>query len=179
MTRFLLTLLCLAGLTATAVAQERTAGQAYDAQVNWSTLMTKLNALDTQNKALALSLTALQTSVTNLTTTVNALSSKVLVMDNKLSAIAACGAQQKYWNGAACVAAGAASLPTLQAATFTENVNYGGHFTPSVAYCVSKGYDTLASVTTSTSTRHTGGREGQDTTYTSGYHMTCLRVVNR
>jgi len=46
-------LLTALGLNATAQAQERSAGQAYDAQVNWAALSNKLDLLDSQNKMLA------------------------------------------------------------------------------------------------------------------------------
>lgn len=167
-------------LAASAVAQERAAGQANDAQVNWTALSTQLNALKTQNQALAASMVTLQGSVTTLTTTVNALSSKVLVMDSKLTAIATCGAQQKYWNGAACVAAGAGSLPTVQTGVFSESCGYSSCASPaSDTYCQGKGYDAVTEVDVQTSTKHTGGSSGGDTTYTSGYTIRCMRVVNR
>jgi hypothetical protein len=181
MKRIVLTTLVCGGLLAgTALAQERAAGQAYDAQVNWAALSTQLNALKTQNQALAASITTMQTSLTNLTTTVNALSSKVLVMDSKLTAIATCGAQQKYWNGSACVTAGADSLPTIQTGVFSESCGYSSCASPaSDAYCQGKGYDAVTEVTTQTSTKHTGGSSGGDTTYTSGYTIRCMRVVSR
>lgn len=76
-------------MSGSALAQERAAGQANDAQVNWSALSAKLDAIDHQNKAIAASVTTLQGSVNGINT--------------KLDAIAACGAQQKVWNGTGCV----------------------------------------------------------------------------
>jgi hypothetical protein len=46
-------LLALAVLATPVIAQERTAGQNYDAQVNWSTLSSKIDAVSNQNKTLA------------------------------------------------------------------------------------------------------------------------------
>jgi hypothetical protein len=97
--RYFLSLAALASLAALPLAaQERAAGQANDAQVNWSALSAKLNAIDNQNKALAASLATLQTSVNGI--------------NGKLDAIAACGAQKKVWTGSGCITAAA----TCQAA---------------------------------------------------------------
>lgn len=175
---------CLALLAALAApgahAQERTAGQTYDAQVNWSALATKIDAVSAQNKALAASMKTLQETLTTLTTTVDALSSKVVLLDSKMSAIATCGAQKTYWNGTRCVA-GSAGLPRVESATFTETRSYrGARSNPAThGYCVSRGYDDLAGYTTSTSTRHVGGRTGGEESYISAYHITCMRVVAR
>lgn len=43
-------------LPAIAIGQERTAGQAYDAQVNWSTLKSSIDLVSSQNKILAATL---------------------------------------------------------------------------------------------------------------------------
>lgn len=59
MMRFGMAIAMLA-VAVSAHAQERTAGQSHDAQVNWEVLTTRLDALDTQNKALASTLTKMQ-----------------------------------------------------------------------------------------------------------------------
>lgn len=100
--RYFLSLVALASLTALPLAaQERAAGQANDAQVNWSALSAKLNAIDSQNRALSASLATLQTSVNGI--------------NGKLDAIAACGGQKKVWNGSGCSATASACYPTYVA----------------------------------------------------------------
>jgi outer membrane murein-binding lipoprotein Lpp len=108
--RFCLSLTALCAASTVALAQERTAGQAHDAQVNWSTLSTKIDEVNTQNKAIAASVTKLQTDVTKLQGDVNALSGRVdaavnsiNTINSKLGNIAVCGAQGKAWNGSGCV----------------------------------------------------------------------------
>jgi hypothetical protein len=150
-------------LAGSALAQERAAGQANDAQVNWSILSAKLDAIDNQNKAIAASVVTLQTSVNGINT--------------KMDAIAACGAQQKVWNGTGCVTTLA---PKAEVGTFSMSVGYGGQSTPTgAAFCQSKGYDTAVSKVAQTSERHTGGSTGGMESYISGYTYTCVRVVNR
>lgn len=60
--KMLFLLAAAVAFTATpALAQERTAGQAYDAQVNWSALNGAITALKDQNKLLAQALDAIST----------------------------------------------------------------------------------------------------------------------
>jgi hypothetical protein len=175
------------GMTAVAIAisgsvlaQERAAGQANDAQVNWAALSTKLNALDTQNKSLAASMVTLQASVTALTTTVNALSSKILVMDGKLTAIAACGAQQKIWNGSSCVTSGSSDLrwqfagdvPYTHSSNVYTDAQNRAAATPTCtgmigAKCTTKGQMCLSGVVIDvgiTSSYSSGGHNGSPST---------------
>lgn len=95
--------------TAAAHAQERAAGQSYDAQTNWGALKSSIDMLINQNKAIADTVDALNTKVTTLTDKVNVLDGKVTtltstvnVLNSKVSAIAACGAAGKLWTGAGC-----------------------------------------------------------------------------
>lgn len=88
-------------LAAPAMAQERTAGQANDAQVNWSALRTGIDKVDTQNKALSASFTALNTLV------------------NKLLN---CNQQQMFYNGTKCVGPVLGS-DTLKTYAFAINAN--------------------------------------------------------
>lgn len=157
----LTTLICSGLLAGPVFAQERTAGQANDAQVNWAALSAKLDALDTQNRAIAVSVATLQTSVNGI--------------NSKLDAIAACGAQQKVWTGSDCVAA-AAALPTLQVANFTTPQFQ----TPASNLCQSKGYDvTIGTVALTTTQKLGGGRGGSELTSPAGYRTTCARIVSR
>lgn len=150
-------------LVPSAIAQERAAGQANDAQVNWTALSAKLDAIDHQNKAIAASVTTLQGSVNGINT--------------KLDAIAACGAQQKVWNGTGCATTLA---PKAEIGTFSVSIGYGSQSTPTgAAFCQGKGYDTAVSKVAQTSQHHTGGSTGGMESYTSGYTYTCVRVVNR
>lgn len=81
-----------------ALAQERSAGQAYDAQTNWAALKGMFDKIDNQNKAIAATLTAIS---------------------DKLDAIGGCGKQQKLWDGTACVDAAA----TTQAGSVSRSGN--------------------------------------------------------
>lgn len=153
-------------LTVTAHAQERTAGQAYAAQVNWSALKSGIDQVSAQNKALAASMAVLQDSMDKL--------------DAKVGAIAACGAQGKVWNGKNCTNTTGAT-PQAQVATFTVPTHCtracGVANPASNNYCRSKGYDALVSSQTSTaSTTMWSGQSGIPETFVTAYRITCIRV---
>jgi hypothetical protein len=115
-------------LAAAAHAQERTAGQAYDAQVNWASLKNSIDLVSTQNKAMAAA--------------VEVISDKLDAMSGKIDAIARCGSQKKLWNGSGCVAVastgsgGTKPTPTPSPTTPTEVAVGGGSCS---AYTNSKG----------------------------------------
>lgn len=149
------------------LAQERTAGQAYDAQVNWASLKSSIDMVSNQNKAIAATVTAI---------------------GEKLDAIEACGKQGKIWNGSGCADAGG----DLEVGTFSETNVYGGGcrtmgnkvfcstFEPasaSDAYCKGKGYDALVSNVCSSRTVAGGGNHDSPSySYVTGCTLRCIRT---
>ena len=91
-------------LAVPAVAQERSAGQSYDAQVNYGALNAKLQNILDQNQVIAGTVTSLNTTVTSLTTTVKDLSDKNTKLQQQISQIAACNNGGRLWTGSSCVA---------------------------------------------------------------------------
>lgn len=140
-------------------AQERTAGQAYDAQVNWSALSSKLDLVINQNKVLA--------------TTVTALSKEVDSLSAKLDAAAACGKQQKLWTGSGCANVPSGAMPTYGQVPYTSG-------TP-VAACRKYGYKGVVSFTPIISGAYVPVCMGQDCTVrqfetrTTGYTLFCYK----
>jgi len=151
-------------LAAAAHAQERSAGQSYDAQTNWAALKSSIDALAAQNKLIA--------------QTVDAISSKTDAINTKMDAVADCGKQYKIWNGTACVSAWPAKLQTK---TYSVAACSGSND----GFCQAKGYDSATGCNTVTvyvpPTMGSGG-EGYGGGYSpggyvTGYQVTCARLV--
>lgn len=91
--------IALLAVAGTAAAQERTSGQANDAQVNWSTLSDQFNQVDTQNKALATTVEA----IINCNKVGQAWNGTACVDPAAIASITNCGNSGKSWNGSSCV----------------------------------------------------------------------------
>jgi len=164
----------LALLPAAAMAQERSAGQSYDAQTNWSALKASIDALVNQNKMIAATIDSL---------------------GDKVNAIAACSAQQKLWTGGTtCVEINVSNTTTnppmrTETATFTIPAKFGlGMTKPEYvvaddAFCKGKGYDGLQSSShydsPYTCYRNGGGDTGPvpTTCHSYGTSAICYRLV--
>jgi len=123
---------------ATAHAQERSAGQSYDAQINWAALQSQIKTVIDQNKAIA-------TTVDN--------------VNGKLDAISACGKKNEIWNGTACVAV-SSTPPVGKLVTQAFSFDSTGYNYCNVgqSYCISHGYDSQIDCTT-TSTQVNCGHQ--------------------
>lgn len=153
----LLSLLVAALLLAGAAwAQERTAGQAYDAQVNWASLKNSIDLVNTQNKAIAATVTAISA---------------------KLDAIAACGARQQLWDGAGCVDAGGKQKLETKVYSSPKYDDCRGYIPPNPitkAFCQTNGYDDVIGAGEQRGTCGLGhGEHGSAVTY----YGTCVRSV--
>jgi len=155
------------GVAFAAAAQERSAGQTYDAQTNWSALKAQIDMLLNQNKLIAASIDSLTTQVGG--------------VDDKIDSIGNCGAQGKLWNGSTCVAVSAASPTNVTGKLVTKTFNLPGNWNGSFcamgkgpAYCTSQGYDSQISCTNASYTGECG-HDDCSPTYTTT--LVCGKTV--
>lgn len=148
-------------------AQERSAGQSYDAQINWGALNAKIDTFSNLTKTIA-------TRVDDMSTTLS-------LVSGTTTDIVACGKQNKIWNGATCVTP--PSYKTVIGQIAYPVPHHSGY--SAAQACQNAGYEGISSLAPTYSGGAQQNCNGQDCTgvptatpvAVSGYLLFCYKNV--